>query len=97
MEYVIADLPLERAQANLMLARQAIKDNKFDQAKLALQIAQDSLKEYEKTSGSNRAKESTDLRAEIQLLSASMQQANAKASQEKLTNWWNTIAHWFKQ
>ncbi len=96
-EYVVSDLPLERVQANLVLARQAIKDNKFDQAKLALQVAQDSLQEYEKTVGSNRARESSQLRAEIQSLSASMQQANAKASQEKLTNWWNTVTHWFKQ
>lgn len=97
MEYVVADLPLERVQANLMLARQAIKDNKFDQARLALQIAQDSLQEYEKTVGSNRARESSELRAEIQALSTSMQQPNAKGSEEKLMNWWNIIAHWFKQ
>lgn len=97
MEYVVADLPLERVQANLMLARQAIKDNKFDQAKLALQSAQDSLQEYEKTVGSNRVRESSELRAEIQSLSASMQQENGKASQEKIMDWWNTITHWFKQ
>lgn len=55
-EYVVTDMPLEKAQANLLLARKALKEGKPVQAKVELRAAADALEQYSKIAGSNREK-----------------------------------------
>ncbi len=91
-EYIVADLPLEKAQANLLLARKAFKENKPTQAKVELQAAADALEQYSKTAGSNREKEVADLREEIQSLCS--RECDAQTSEQTITKCWHKLATW---
>ncbi len=92
-EYVVAEMPVERAQANLLLARKALKENKTTQAKVELQAASDALEQYSKIAGSNREKEIADLRKEIQTL-CSQNCSPSTTSEETITKCWHKLASW---
>jgi len=91
-EYVVAEMPLEKAQANLILARKAFKENKPVQAKAELQAAADALEQYSKTAGTNREKEIADLRKEIQTLCS--EKCDTATSEETITKCWHKLATW---
>ena len=91
-EYIVADLPLERATTNLLIAREAIKQHKEEEAKAALQVASDSLSEYAANSDAPHAKEVNDLKNELQMMvSGNLDHTSA---QETITKCWQKIAKW---
>ena len=91
-EYVVAEMPLERAQANLLLARKAIKENRITQAKVELKAASDALEQYSKTAGSNREQDIASLRKDIQNLCS--EECDTRTSEETITKCWNKLASW---
>jgi hypothetical protein len=95
LEYIVADLPLQKAQANLIIARDLMKAGKRDEAKAALKVATDSLSDYEKSAGTNRAKASADIRKEIDSISSSLQAKDNKGSQDAITRLWQTVSSLF--
>ncbi|MBX9695501.1 MAG: YfdX family protein [Cyanobacteria bacterium] len=96
LHYFVTDLPLQKAQTNLMIARELIKSGKVEEGKAALKVATDSLSDYEKTVNTKSAKASADLRKEIDKLSSSLQPKDNKASQDAITKMWQTVSGWFK-
>jgi hypothetical protein len=91
-EYIVADLPLERASTNLLIAREAIKEHKQEEAKAALQVAFDSLSEYAASSDAPHAKEVSDLKNEVQNLASG--DLDNTSAQEAVTKCWQKIATW---
>ncbi len=91
-EYIVADLPLERASTNLLIAREAIKQHKEEEAKAALQVASDSLSEYAASSDAPHAKEVSDLKNEVQNLASG--NLDNTSAQEAITKCWQKIATW---
>jgi hypothetical protein len=94
-EYVVADMPVARIQANLLLSQQALKDNKPDEAKAALQAVSDTLEEYAKTTDGGKAKEIAALKKEIDAACSTVDQ-NAKACEDGISKWWQKVASWYQ-
>jgi len=91
-EYIVADLPLERASTNLLIAREAIKQHNEEEAKAALRVASDSLSEYAANAEAPHSKEVSDLKNELQsLASGTMDNTSA---QEAITKCWQKMATW---
>jgi hypothetical protein len=91
-EYIVADLPLERASTNLLIAREAIKEHKEEEAKVALQVASDSLSEYAASLDAPHAKEVSELKNEVQNLASG--NLDDTSAQEAITKYWQKIATW---
>lgn len=95
------DLPLEEAADNLKLAEVEIKEGRLDAAKVALHVAIDQLKRYEKLVGEKRGAEVKALHQEIDKLAAELEKAElSEAELQKLastiSNAWQRATKWFK-
>lgn len=90
-------LPLREAADNLKLAEYEFKNGQANEAKSALKVASDALKEYEKNSGENRAKDVKKIHQEIDDLSGKLdQQTDREGVMKKMTSWWDRVAKWLK-
>ena len=89
-EYFVADLPLARAQANLILAKQALHDKRSAEAKVALNHATQALEEYIKdVSGKDKRKQIDSLIQEIKNLAIG--EENTDNAEESLSKLWQQI------
>ena len=90
-------LPLREAADNLKLAEDDMKRGQPQEAKAALQIASNALKDYEKTAGENRSKEVKKLHEEIDDLTGKIeQQQDQEGVAKKITSWWDRVIKWLK-
>lgn len=89
-EYFVADLPLARAQANLMLARQALHDKRSEEAKVALDHATRALEEYGKElPGKDQQKQIDSYIQELKNLPTAKE--DTTKAEEKLSELWQKI------
>jgi hypothetical protein len=100
-EYEEVELPLEEAADNLKLAETEMKEGREDAAEMALRVAIDELKRYEKLVGENRAAEVQALHREIARLSAELEKVSPSEAQRekyaaKISEWWQRATKWFK-
>lgn len=90
-------LPLREAADNLKLAEYEFKNGQAKEAKSALNMASDALKDYEKFAGENRAKDVKKLHQEIDDLSGKLEhQKDQKGVVKKIASWWDRVAKWLK-
>jgi hypothetical protein len=95
LTYAEVDLPLTTARKNLVIAKNLVDSGDFREAEFVLNVATDALERYEESVGEHRAKESKELRDEINKLSKKLSQ-DPEASSNKLEEWWNKILEWFE-
>lgn len=101
-EFEEIDLPLEEAADNLKLAEIEMREGRYAEAKAALQVAVDQLKNYEELVGENQGAEVQMLHQEIAKLAAELESGNvSQADQQKhasrISGWWRRATKWFKQ
>ena len=90
-------LPLREAADNLKLAEYEFKEGKSNNAKEALKVASDALKDYEKTVGEHRSKEVKQLHQDIDDLSEKLEkQQDREGVVKKIASWWDQVAKWLK-
>jgi hypothetical protein len=87
-----ADMPLEQARENLVLARASARNGKYEKAQVALRTASQALSEYADEGGPH-ANEARALREEIDKYCRNLQQNHMDAV-AKINRWWNTTAEW---
>lgn len=89
-------LPLREAADNLKLAENELKDGQSQEAKAALKVASDALKDYEETAGKHRSKEVKQLHQEIDALSEKLdhQPDDREGVVKKIGSWWDRVAKW---
>ena len=92
-----ASLPLREAADNLKLAEYEFNEGNSQEAKVALDVASDALKDYEKTAGESRAKEVKKLHQEMDDLSGKLEnQKDRVGVVKKLASWWDRVTKWLK-
>jgi hypothetical protein len=91
--YVVAEVPLNKIQANLMNARASVKENHMTEAKSALAAASTSLGDYAKTASTAHKVAAEKMQGEIKQLSASLN-ANLTKSQDTIDKWWHQVTGW---
>ena len=90
-------LPLREAADNLKLAENEFKNGQTSEAKSALTVASDALKDYEKIAGEHRAKDVKTLHQEIDDLSGKLEhQKDQKGVAKKISSWWDRVTKWLK-
>lgn len=99
--YEEIDLPLEEVADNLKLAEVEMKEGRSEEAKVALHVAIDDLKRYEKLVGEKRGSEVKALHQEIEKLTAELGKGNlSEADRQKhasrIAEWWQTATKWLK-
>jgi hypothetical protein len=96
-EFSTLDEPLVRAMDNLRLAEAELKNNRPEQAKIALRGAVDALKNYEKHSGASRVKEVQKLHQEIDKVAKNLAQHKSESFSKKVSEWWSKCLSWFSK
>jgi hypothetical protein len=91
--YVVAELPLGKIQADLINARASVKDNHMPEAKSALAAASDTLGSYARTASDAKKAAAEKMQEEIKQLSASLN-TNISKSQETIDKWWHQVTGW---
>ena len=91
--YVVAEVPLNEIQANLINARASVKENHMAEAKSALAQASASLANYAKTASAAHKAAAEKMQNEIKQLSASLN-ANLSKSQSAIDKWWHQVTGW---
>lgn len=101
-EYEEVDLPLEQAADNLKLAEGEMRLGRSEEAKVALRVVGDELKQYEKSAGENRAKEVRQVSQELDKLTTEL--AKGKPSDKRgtelanaISGMWQRVTTWFKK
>lgn len=90
-------LPLREAADNLKVAEYEFKEGQPQNAKEALKVASDALKDYEKTVGEHRSKEVKQLHQNIDDLTEKLEkQQDREGVVKKIASWWNKVAKWLK-
>ncbi|HEX3685616.1 MAG TPA: YfdX family protein [Bryobacteraceae bacterium] len=87
-----ADMPLEKAREDLVLARSSVRRGKYDEAQAALRSASEALSEYA-AAGGPHAQGARALQQEIENYAQGVQQ-NHTGVVAKINSWWNTTADW---
>jgi hypothetical protein len=91
--YLVAEVPLSRVQANLMNARASVKENHMTEAKAALATASTSLGDYAKTASTQHKAAAEKMQGEIKQLSSSLN-TNLSKSEDTISKWWHQVAGW---
>lgn len=91
---ITADVPLHRAQENLMLAKEAIEQGNRDDARVLLAEVAASLNTYEQGAEKNHKKSVEKLHTEIMTLSDSLANGGApdKGFSKTIESWWDRIS-----
>jgi hypothetical protein len=92
IESVESDMPLARTRENLILARAAIRDGHYHEAKAALENAAKALSQYEDRGG-RRASEAKQMEEEVNQLAQNLEKEHTGAV-SAINKWWNTTATW---
>jgi YfdX protein len=92
IESVKSDMPLSRARENLILARFAVRQKNYSEAKDSLEAASRALAAYV-AEGGTHAEQAKDLEQPIRELANNIQQDNAQAV-STINDWWNTTSNW---
>jgi hypothetical protein len=92
IQSVKSDMPLSEARENLILARAAVRQGRYAEAKTALDTAAKSLSEYE-AEGAPHASEAKSLQPQIEDLARNIEQQHAEAA-AKINKWWNITSNW---
>jgi hypothetical protein len=87
-----ADMPLEQAEENLILARASARNGDYQAAEAALKTASEALSTYANEGGPH-ANEARALDEEINTYVQNFQKNHADAI-AKINKWWNTTADW---
>lgn len=95
-EFDVADVPITKAQENLLLAQQAIKHNNLEKAKAALQATSAALADFEKGASTTVHKDINQLRSDIDSFANSLE-SEAKNANANFEKWWQTMAGWSKK
>ncbi len=96
LEQVAADFPLNEAQTNMLLAKGALEDKRYDAARSYLEKASDALERFARSAGENTQKAVGDMRAEIKSMANNLAQKD-EVAREKITTWWDNLSGWFQQ
>ena len=95
-EYVEVDQPLQKARTNLGLAKGLFEVGNKAGAKIALEIASDSLETYGAAASSHRSQEVDALRKEIDTLISKIDESPDEASADQAADWWEKVRSWFE-
>jgi hypothetical protein len=87
-----ADMPLEQARENLILARANARNGDYQAAEAALKAASEALSMYANAGGPH-ANEARTLDEEINTYVQNLQK-NRAVAMAKINKWWNTTADW---
>lgn len=93
---VTVDLPLERAQDNLMLAKAELESGNKAAARKLLAEAADAIDAYAGNKGQSAVAARNELRDEIKAMTS---EVNAKPESvlAKIENWWDRIGEWMRR
>jgi hypothetical protein len=100
-EFAEIDLPLTQVAENLKLAEIELKAGRHDEAKAALHVAMDELKQYEKLVGDKRGIEVKTLHHEIDKLASELDKGPLSETERqklvaKISEWWHTATTWMR-
>ena len=87
-----ADMPLEEARQNLILARARARNRNYQESQAALRAASDALSRCAQGGGPH-ANEARAMEQEIYTYNQDLRQNHVDAI-AKINKWWNTVADW---
>lgn len=87
-----ADMPLEEARQNLILARARARNRNYQESQAALRAVSDALSRYAQEGGPH-ANEARAMEQEINTYIQDLKQNHVDAI-AKINKWWNTVADW---
>lgn len=89
-----SDMPLVRAQENLIIARRNARDNNYREAHAALASSAKALAAYEQEGGPH-ASDAKNLEQQIQSYDQHIMKSHSDAV-SKIDSWWNTASNWLQ-
>lgn len=97
LTYAEVDLPLDLARENLYIAKTLVDQARYDEAKIALEVASEALARYERSVGEARARETEELRAEIDRLAGQITgDDRPDDAANRIESWWDRVRGWFE-